>query len=286
MSRLLVLFIYLLSYFPFFILKGFSCKLNFLNRIFFQYRKNIVQSNLAIAFPNKSSDELSQIRKSFTKHFFNVIVEIIKMISATRSFVDKKVMIKNQQVIDCYAVKKKTILLVFGHFNNWELVGQKLSISAKQQVVGIYKPLANSIFDKLLKTARIKFGAKAVTMQECMRYILNTQDECQIIGLIADQNPVVNTSTHWLPFFGKEVPVFMSIEKIAKKMNYPVIFCNMQKEESGKYTIHFEVLVENPNETQEGEITKRYFERLEKQIKKVPSNYLWSHRRWKHKREK
>ena len=76
------------------------------------------------------------------------------------------------------------------------------------------------------------------------------------------------------------------MEKIAKKMDYPVIFCDMQKVGFGKYTIHFEVLVENPKETQEGEITKRYFERLEKQIKKAPSNYLWSHKRWKHKREK
>ena len=286
MSRLLVLFIHLLSCLPFLILKAFSCKLNFLNRIFFQYRKNIVQSNLAIAFPNKSAEELSQIRKSFSKHFFNVIVEIVKMISASRSFVDKKVRIQNQEVIDGCAAKKQTILLVFGHFNNWEWVGQKLSIAAKQQVVGIYKPLANNAFDKLLKTARTKFGAKAVNMQESMRYIINTQDECQIIGLIADQNPIVNTSTHWLPFFGKEVPVFMGMEKIAKKMDYPVVFCDMQKVGFGKYTIHFEVLVENPKETQEGEITKRYIERLEKQIKKAPSNYLWSHRRWKHKKEK
>ena len=204
--------------------------------------------------------------------------------TANKSFIDKRITITNQELIDDFAEKKQTVLLVFGHFNNWEWVGQKLSISAKQKVVGIYKPLANKAFDNLLKTARTKFGAIAVSMEESMRYILNTKEECQIIGVISDQNPVVNSSTKWLSFFGKEVPVFMGTEKIAKKMGYPIIFCDMQKISTRKYTITFEVLEKNPKETEELEITKRYFDRLEQQIKNIPSNYLWSHKRWKHKR--
>ena len=91
------------------------------------------------------------------------------MISASKSFINDKVILQNQELIDGYAEKKQTIILVFGHYNNWELVGQKLSICAKQQVVGIYKPLANKTFDKLLKTARTKFGAIAVSMEKSMR---------------------------------------------------------------------------------------------------------------------
>ncbi|MEE2699916.1 MAG: lysophospholipid acyltransferase family protein [Bacteroidota bacterium] len=284
MSLLFVLFIRLFSYLPFFILNFFAWKLNFFNRIFFRYRKNIVQTNLAIAFPNKSKKEIKEISKAFFRHLFDIIMEVIKMISAPKSFINNKVTLQNKELIDRYAENKQTILLVFGHFNNWEWVGQKLSHSAQQKVVGIYKPLKNNTFDKLLKTARTRFGAIAISMEESMRYIINTKDECQILGIIADQNPVINTSTYWVPFFGKEVPVFLGIEKIAKKMDYPVIFCDMQKKDIGKYTVKFEVLEENPKETAKGEITKRYFERLQEQIKKAPSNYLWSHRRWKHKR--
>ena len=58
----------------------------------------------------------------------------------------------------------------------------------------------------------------------------------------------------------------------------------MQKTENGKYTITFENLENNPKNTNEGEITKHYFERLEKQIKANPSQWLWSHKRWKHKK--
>ena len=286
MSTLLIFFIRFFSYLPLFVLKFSSWILYLINHIFIQYRKDIVKSNLSIAFPNKSSKQISKITDLFFKHFFDIIVEVIKMISASKVFINNKVTFHNQELLDSYAEKNQTILLVFGHFNNWEWVGQKLSISVTQDVVGIYKPLTNNNFDRLLKIARTKFGAKAVNMEESMRYIIKNQEKCQIIGFVADQNPVVNTSTYWLSFFGKEVPVFMGIEKIAKKMDYPVIFCDMQKEAFGRYSVKFEVLIEDSKETKEGVITKRYFQRLEEQIKTEPSNYLWSHRRWKHKREK
>ena len=110
------------------------------------------------------------------------------------------------------------------------------------------------------------------------------KDKCKIIALISDQNPVIDENTKWLSFFGHSVPVIDGPEKIAKKFNYPVLFCDIQKENNGFYNITFETLEENPKESTNGEITKKFFKRLEKQIKEDPNNYLWSHNRWKHKK--
>ena len=121
-------------------------------------------------------------------------------------------------------------------------------------------------------------------MDDSIRYIMQTKSDPQIIGIIADQNPVVNSSTKWHDFFGRKVPVFMGTERIARKMDYPVIFCNMQKTNRGRYKIFLEELEKNPKNTAEGDITRKYFNRLEKQIKTEPSQWLWSHRRWKHKK--
>ncbi|MBC8265460.1 MAG: lysophospholipid acyltransferase family protein [Flavobacteriales bacterium] len=284
MSKVLVLFLKFLSICPFMLLRVVAIKLYYFNAYIFKYRYDVVDSNLKLAFPKKSEIVIKQIRKFFFKHFFNLIMEIIKMLTASKSFINNRVTITNPELIDNFAKDNQTIIIVFGHFNNWEWIGQKLSIIAKQKVVGIYKPLNNKVFNELLKTARTKFGAIAVSMEESMRYILKTKDDCQIIGIIADQNPVVNETTKWLSFFKKEVPVFMGAERIAKKMNYPVVFCDMQKISNGKYNITFEVLEGTPKNTTESEITKCYFERLEQQIKANPSQWLWSHRRWKHKR--
>ena len=248
------------------------------------YRKEIIIDNLKKSFPDKNTKEIKKIVSEFYRHLCNLIIEIGKMTTSSKSFINKRVTISNVQLINNYADKNQTIILVAGHFNNWEWIGQKISICAKQKSVGIYKPLSNKKLDKILKNARTRFGAIAVSMQESIRYIIKTKSNTQIIGIIADQNPVVNSTTKWFSFFGREVPVFMGIEKIAKKMNYPVVFCDMQKVKKGKYKITFENLEKNPRNTAEGEITKRYIQRLEKQIKAEPSQWLWSHRRWKHKK--
>jgi len=242
----------------------------------------VVFSNLANSFPEKTENEIIKNSNDFFKHFSEIITEIIKMISANKLLFNNRIVVKNLELIDNYADQNQTIILVCGHFNNWEWAGQILSISAKQKVVSIYKPLNNKKLDNFLKKIRTKFGAIAVSMEESMRYILKTKTETQVICIIADQNPVVNSNTKWNSFFGREVPVFMGVEKIAKNMNYPVIFCDMQKNEKGKYTITFENLELNPKNTDEGEITKTYFARLEKQIKENPGQWLWSHKRWKH----
>ena len=67
-------------------------------------------------------------------------------------------------------------------------------------------------------------------------------------------------------------------------MNCPIVFYDMKKTNQGFYEVDLDVLVDNPRETEEGEITKKFIKRLEKQIKRRPEHWLWTHRRWKHKR--
>ena len=120
-------------------------------------------------------------------------------------------------------------------------------------------------------------------MNDIIKHIYDNK-ECKIIGLIADQNPVVNDTTNWTNFFDKSVPVIDGPEKIARKMNFPVLFCNMNKIKDGYFTISFEVIDENPKTSNAGDITNKFFKRLEEKIKEEPNNYLWSHNRWKHKK--
>ena len=58
----------------------------------------------------------------------------------------------------------------------------------------------------------------------------------------------------------------------------------MKKTGNNNYSITFEIISEDSNNIKEGEITKTYFNLLEKQIKNEPSQWLWSHRRWKHRK--
>lgn len=272
-------FFWILSLIPLPFLNLFS----FLIANFFTYRKKIIISNIKIAFPNKTKREINNIYKGFKLYFLNLIWEIIKMFSSNNNFYKKRIRVSNIDIINDYYNNNKSVIIIGGHFNNWEWAGPILSQIGNHHFVSVYKKLSNNFFNNFMIKLRSRFDIDAVEMNDLIKYLFNN-DKCKMIALISDQNPVIDENTKWLSFFGYSVPVIDGPEKIAKKFNYPVLFCDIQKENNGFYNITFETLEENPKESTDGEITKKFFKRLEKQIKEDPNNYLWSHNRWKHKK--
>jgi len=240
-------------------------------------------SNIKLAFPKKNEGETNKIYKGFKLYFLNLIWEIIKMFSSSKEFYKKRIKVSNMDLINDYYQSNKSVIIIGGHYNNWEWAGPILSQIGNHHFVSVYKKLSNNFFNNFMIKLRSRFDIDAVEMNDLIKYLFNN-DKCKMIALISDQNPVIEENTNWLSFFGHSVPVIDGPEKIAKKFNYPVLFCDIQKESNGYYNISFETLEHNPKDSKEGDITKKFFQRLEKQIKDDSNNYLWSHNRWKHKK--
>ena len=257
--------------------------LSYLTNFIFFYRKKIVLNNIKLAFPNKSNLEIKNIYKGFRLYFINLICEIIKMFSSNISFYEKRINIQNINLINDYYNKNQSVIIIGGHYNNWEWAGPILSEIGKHHFVSVYKALSNTFFNKLMIKIRSRYNIDVVEMNDLVKYIFGNK-KCKMIALISDQNPIVNEKTKWISFFNHQVPVADGPEKIARKFNYPVLFCDIQKVSNGYYNISFEILEDNPQESKDGDITKKFFKRLEKQINDDPNNYLWSHNRWKHKK--
>ena len=173
---------------------------------FFFYRNDIIKSNIDNAFNNLNINHKKQIINSFRIYFLNLICEIIKMISVNNSFYNNRITIKNIEILDQYYDKNQTVILMMGNHNNWEWAGQVISIKSKQKFVSVYKKLSSSFFDYFMCRLRAKNGADVIEMNDIIKHIYEDK-ECKIIGLIADQNPVVNNSTNWTNFFNQRVPV-------------------------------------------------------------------------------
>ena len=102
--------------------------------------------------------------------------------------------------------------------------------------------------------------------------------------MIADQSPSSPRIAYWVNFLNQDTPVIHGIEKYARLYNLPVVFVAARKIKRGYYAITFSLIVEDPSKTKRGEITEKYMKTLEDLIREKPEYYLWSHRRWKHKR--
>ena len=248
------------------------------------YRTRVVRDNLKNSFPEKSDIELISIEKKFYHHFFDLIIESIKSISISESQMRKRLVFKNIEMFDKYFDQNKSVVLTVSHYGNWEWGILGVSLAAKQKMMGVYKIINDSFFNNLMNTTRGRFGADLVEMKDSLRHIISTKDECKIIGLLADQSPVKNESNYWTTFLNQESSVYLGPEKIATKMNYPVLFCKIQKVRRGRYEFYLEELCTNPEKTTKGEITSLYLRKSEQTINENPEFWLWTHRRWKHKK--
>lgn len=174
-------------------------------------------------------------------------------------------------------------MIVMGHYGNWEWAGNTFALINKQQLYIIYHPLSNKHFDKLMYKMRTRFGNKLYAMKETMKEMVKNRHEVNVTAFIADQTPSPDNA-YWTTFLNQDTPVFWGTEKISQKMNLPIVYTSVKRVKRGYYEIHCELFVEDPKNTTEGQISELHTKRLEKDIIEQPAIWLWSHRRWKHKR--
>lgn len=277
--------IWILTLLPFKVLYIISDFLSFITYYLIPYRKKVTLTNLKKSFPEKSSTEINKIAKKFYRHLFDLFLESFKLLQMNEEQILKRFDYKNPEVLDELYSKNKSIITVFGHYGNWEWLAS-LPLVTKYKVLAIYKPLANSSFDKFFIRLRGKFGIETVTIQQALRKILNFQQnkELTITFFLGDQRPMGRYIKYWTTFLNQDTPILLGVEKISKQTDQAVVFIDIQKKKRGFYEIVFIKLFENPKETEEFEITEKHIRILEKIIINRPELWLWSHRRWKHKK--
>lgn len=190
----------------------------------------------------------------------------------------------SQALFDRYAREGKSIILVMGHQGNWEWAGNTFSLLAQAQLYVIYHPLSNPYTNSLICRMRTRFKTKLIAMKDTFREMLSHRKELTATAFIADQTPHPDHA-YWTTFLNQDTPVFLGTERIASKLKLPVVYARVKKLQRGYYEIQAETLIEDPQNTSEGEITELHTQRLEQDIIRQPETWLWSHRRWKHKRK-
>lgn len=275
--------IYIIFALPLFVLYGLS---NFVYVILYDvvgYRKKVVFQNLRNSFPQKTEAELQAIAKRYYKHMVDVIIETLKLSTLSNAELKKRVVFKNTEIITQLQQQNKSYLFVLGHMGNWEWSGQSFSVNNLGPLYGLYHPLASPFFDWLMIKLRTRFELKLIPMQQVLRHMVGYKNTFTGTAFIADQTPS-KENAYWVNFLHQDTPVFIGTEKIAKRFNYPVVYASCQKIARGYYQITFILITDNPALHPDGWITEQHTALLEQDIVNQPHIWLWSHRRWKHKR--
>lgn len=248
------------------------------------YRKKVVYSNLRNSFPDKTEAEIRLIAKKYYRHMVDVIFETLKLGTLSKTELLKRAIFTNPEVIRQFETDKQSFICVLGHMGNWEWTGPSFSQNYSTPLYALYHPLSNPFFDWFMHKLRTRFGSRLIAMNSLLRKMPELKKEYCAIAFIADQTPLPE-SAYWVNFLHQDTPVFFGTEKIARKFNLPVVYVSTAKPSRGKYSCTFKVITKQPRETEEGWITREHTRLLEEDIKASPYTWLWSHRRWKHKRK-
>ena len=248
------------------------------------FRTKVVRQNLLNAFPTKTEAEIKIIEKQFYRHLCDVIVEALKSFTISNKQIVKRMQVVNPELINKFFDEGRSVLLAGGHYNNWEWTATGLQQQIKHRAIAIYTPLSNPFFERKMQSTRGKFGLKMISVKRIKQFYLDHPEQLTATLFAIDQSPRNPGKSYWTTFLNQDTGVQFGIEKIAVELNNPVLFGSISKVKRGYYTLHFQVVTETPTTEPYGKIIETSTTLLEKQILDQPQYWLWTHRRWKHKR--
>lgn len=285
LDRFVVLLCKLTARLPFWVIWGLADIFYVLLFYVVRYRRKVVRENLVNSFPEKSLNEIKRIEKKFYHHLSDLGLETIKFNQMTEEEIDDRLKVYNLDIYEEYYNQGKSMILLGMHHNNWEWSGS-MQRFIKSQYLVVYNPVRkNKALERFILESRERFGAQSIQVNHSVRtaLALNESERPGALVLAADQTPPPN-SQFWTTFLNQETGFFTGPMKIAMKTNQPVVLHHTRKTGRGRYEVYHYKLIENPAEVKPEEIMLAYISRLEEIIREEPEYWLWSHRRWKHKR--
>ena len=281
MKYLLLILLWIFSLLPIQILYLISKIIRLIVYDILCYREKVVIDNIQNTFIEKSQTEVIELKNNFYDYFFELIVEIIKLLSIGKDELNKRFTFSNINVIKQALKKNKSVIVVVGHYGNWEWALRSASNLIDTKIIGVYKRINNTIFEWLLLKIRSNTNVLPVEIKSLPRELVNNNEK-KIYAMVADQSPTLEQSNVRINFLNRDTLVYTGVEKISKKYNMPVFYLNIKLTSKGYYESTFEEINSKNINGKKLEITKEFFSKLENQIKSEPRLWLWSHKRWKH----
>nr|WP_262910514.1 lysophospholipid acyltransferase family protein [Pontibacter silvestris] len=253
-----------------------------------KYRKKVVLQNLRNSFPEMGDREIKQTTKAFYKQFMEVVVEILKLASVSAAGMQRRVSFTNPEVLEAFVKSGQPVIILGSHLGNWEWSLSAAALQFNFPAEGVYKPLKNEFFEEFMLHTRSRLGARLIKMKDTLRDFIRYRQVPRVVALLSDQTPPFGEIHYWTTFLNQETAFFVGAEKLSNMFGHPVLFLDVKRIRRGHYTLTFETITDGVQKPAgvKGEypITEVFANKLEASIRRSPADYLWTHKRWKHKR--
>lgn len=258
-----------------------------------RYRWRVVLDNLRKSFPEKSEAEIKLIGRQFYWHFAQMIVEILKLNTISPAELQRRVHFANPELMTRHFAENRFVLSLGSHRGNWEWLLSGAELEFPGRAAGVYKPLNNKFFEQFVRRLRTRLGADAVPMLSTLRYLVQHRGKGRTMSLLIDQAAGPEDRPYWTDFMHQDAGFYTSADRLAQQFSCGVLYVGIRRVRRGYYEVTFTELPDGqaaaaaanaPTEAGRYPITEAFVRCLEADIRATPEQYLWTHRRWKHKR--
>ncbi|MFV2073249.1 MAG: lysophospholipid acyltransferase family protein [Thermoanaerobaculales bacterium] len=251
-------------------------------------RRRIVMDNLRQVFGNRLNErELRRLARCFYSHFTKTIAENLAMIVSSERRIAGQVDVIGVEHVLAAAEQGKGVLILTGHFGNWELsaVAAMLQFSQYQHRFHVIRKSLSPGLENIVFGRFRKAGLEIISAVDALSHVTDALEKNDVVIFIMDQHAVVGSKAIAVEFLGKEAGTNRSLALIAARSGAPVVPASSYRKPDGRHVMRFfEPLecISADNSREEIYLNTLGYNRvLEQFVLDHPDQWFWMHRRWK-----
>ncbi len=247
-------------------------------------RRSLTLNHLRLAFPQKSSAEIKEIAVAAYCNLVISLLEVFWFSHLTADKVKNIVSMPDTSVMDARLKEGKGLIMLGGHFGNWELIAIAVGLLSHHPLTIIVQRQRNKFVDAFMNKNRTLFGNKVVEMERAPREIIATLRNNGVVAILADQSGPQEGL--FVNYFGRPASTHRGPALFSVRTGAPIIMAFIIRGTDGLYKVEFEEVdthtVSGTDDEKVEQITARHVAMLEKYASRYPDHWLWMHKRWKH----
>jgi KDO2-lipid IV(A) lauroyltransferase len=247
-------------------------------------RREIIDFNLALAFPEKTDAERRQLARAVTRHFGRSAFDAIRIQRLRPEELLASVDVTGWEHVERAAALGRGVFFLTAHMGSWEVAALVTGLKLKAGLSVINRPLDNPYLEIELDRLRKLYGNHVFGKHNIAREMLRQLKSGGGVGILIDQRVREDQGIE-VPFFGHPAWTHPILARVARKTGAPVVPTFALREAPGRYSLSYEepLMVEGLTEAEREDVplTARYMAVLEVAIRERPDQWLWYHDRWK-----
>lgn len=247
-------------------------------------RRRVVELQIAAAFP---AWDAARVQRTARAAYANLGRTTVETAVLSRYGRDKILELfdepKDWNLLERALQRGHGVIVVAGHLGNWELGGAYLAARGLD-FEAVARQMENPLFDAYLTRTRKRVGMKVIPDFDAVRRVARALRNDGVVAFLMDQGAAGLAST-WVPFFGRYAKTPRGPAVFALRLQAPVFFLAPLRKPDGRFTLGIEEIPVRESGDRNADVDRivaDYTAVLERWVRRVPEQYFWHHRRWKH----